>query len=158
MADDERSEAGLSLTFERAPAHYRHWKLAFDAPIATLRLDVDPAGGAMGDYELKLNSYDIGVDIESIGIADLGQAKKIRVSADNTTIIEAAGATKDIQGRISQVRDEIKNCTSDYDREKLEERLAKLSGGVAQIQVGASTEVEMKEKKEIGRASCRERV
>jgi len=64
MADDEHSETGLSLTFERAPAHYRHWKLSVDAPMATLRLDVDPAGGAMGDYELKLNSYDIGVDIE----------------------------------------------------------------------------------------------
>ncbi len=90
---------------------------------------------------------DIGVDIESIGISDLGQAKKIRVSADNTTVIEGAGATKDIQGRITQVRDEIGNCTSDYDREKLEERLAKLAGGVAQINVGASTETEMKEKK-----------
>jgi len=64
MVDDDHDEVRPSLTFERVPDHYRHWKLSFDAPIATLRLDVDPDGGAMGDYELKLNSYDIGVDIE----------------------------------------------------------------------------------------------
>ncbi len=90
---------------------------------------------------------DIGEDIESIGIADLGQAKKIRIDGNNTTIIEGAGKTSDIQGRISQIRAEIEATTSDYDREKLQERLAKLAGGVAQVNVGASTETEMKEKK-----------
>ncbi|MEE9293908.1 MAG: chaperonin GroEL [Phycisphaerae bacterium] len=90
---------------------------------------------------------DIGVDLDSIGISDLGQCKKIHVDADNTTMIEGAGATSSIQGRISQLRSEIETTTSDYDQEKLKERLAKLAGGVAQINVGASTETELKEKK-----------
>ncbi|MGB0767967.1 MAG: TCP-1/cpn60 chaperonin family protein [Phycisphaeraceae bacterium] len=74
-------------------------------------------------------------------------AKKITIDADNTTVIEGAGSTKDIQGRIAQIRSEIESTTSDYDREKLQERLAKLAGGVAQINVGAASEAEMKEKK-----------
>ncbi len=90
---------------------------------------------------------DLGVDLESVSITDLGQAKRIRVDADNTTIIEGVGETEAIQGRISQIRAEIEAATSDYDREKLQERLAKLSGGVAQINVGAVTETELKEKK-----------
>jgi chaperonin GroEL len=90
---------------------------------------------------------DLGVDLESVSIKDLGQAKKIRVSAENTTLVEGAGDSKSIQGRIAQIRAEIENTTSDYDREKLQERLAKLAGGVAQINVGAATETEMKEKK-----------
>ncbi|MCP4592017.1 MAG: chaperonin GroEL [bacterium] len=90
---------------------------------------------------------DLGVDLESTSIADLGQAKRIRVDADNTTVIEGAGATADIQGRITQIKAEIETTTSDYDCEKLQERLAKLSGGVAQINVGAATETELKEKK-----------
>ena len=90
---------------------------------------------------------DLGVDLEAVSIADLGQAKRIRVDADNTTVIEGAGDTQAIQGRINQIRSEIETTTSDYDREKLEERLAKLSGGVAQINVGAATETELKEKK-----------
>ena len=90
---------------------------------------------------------DLGIDLESVSINDLGQAKKIRVDADNTTIIEGAGSSENIQARISQIRAEIENTTSDYDREKLQERLAKLSGGVAQINVGAATETELKEKK-----------
>ena len=90
---------------------------------------------------------DMGISIESIDIPDLGAAKSIRIDKDTTTIIEGAGAVEDIQGRIAQIRTEIEKTTSDYDREKLEERLAKLSGGVAQINVGAATEVEMKEKK-----------
>jgi len=90
---------------------------------------------------------DMGVNLEAVELADLGSAKRIRVDKDNTTIIEGAGATADIQGRIEQIKAQIGNTDSDYDREKLEERLAKLSGGVAQINVGAATEVEMKEKK-----------
>ncbi len=95
----------------------------------------------------KVFSKDLGEDLESISIADLGTAKKITIDNDNTTIIEGAGKTSDIQGRIGQIRSEIETTTSDYDREKLQERLAKLAGGVAQINVGAATESEMKEKK-----------
>ncbi len=90
---------------------------------------------------------DLGLDLESISIKELGQAKKIRVDANNTTIIEGAGSTSEIQGRIKQIAAEIETTTSDYDREKLEERRAKLVGGVAQINVGAATETELKEKK-----------
>ena len=90
---------------------------------------------------------DLGIKLENIQLADLGQAKKVVVDKENTTIIEGGGDSKAIQGRIAQIRTEISNTTSDYDREKLEERLAKLAGGVAQINVGAATESEMKEKK-----------
>ena len=90
---------------------------------------------------------ELGLELETVGIADLGRAKKVSIDKDNTTIVEGAGATADIKGRIDLIRAQIESTTSDYDREKLEERLAKLSGGVAQINVGAATEVEMKEKK-----------
>jgi chaperonin GroEL len=90
---------------------------------------------------------DIGVELDSVAIGDLGQCKRIRVNSDNTIMIEGAGSTGEIQGRITQIRAEIDATTSDYDREKLQERLAKLAGGVAQINVGASTETELKEKK-----------
>ena len=90
---------------------------------------------------------DLGIDLESVKITDLGRAKKVVVTKDETTIIEGAGSAKEIQGRIGQLKNEIENTTSDYDREKLQERLAKLAGGVAQINVGAATEVELKEKK-----------
>jgi len=90
---------------------------------------------------------DLGKNLEEIPASDLGTAKKVVVSKENTTIIEGAGSSDAIKGRIQQIRNEIKNTTSDYDREKLEERLAKMAGGVAQINVGAATEVEMKEKK-----------
>jgi chaperonin GroEL len=90
---------------------------------------------------------DLGINLESIDLKDLGQAKKITIDKDNTTIIEGAGASSAITGRIQQLKNEIEATTSDYDREKLEERLAKLAGGVAQINVGAATEAEMKEKK-----------
>src|SRR3984885_435766 len=90
---------------------------------------------------------DLGIEIDKIELSDLGQAKLVRVDADNTTIIEGAGETHAIQGRIAQIRREIEITTSDYDREKLQERLAKLAGGVAQINVGAATEAELKEKK-----------
>jgi len=90
---------------------------------------------------------DMGVSLENIQMADLGTAKRVRIDKENTTIIEGGGKSADIRGRIDQIKNEIETTTSDYDREKLEERLAKLSGGVAQINVGAATEVEMKEKK-----------
>jgi chaperonin GroEL len=90
---------------------------------------------------------ELGIDVEKISLSDLGRAKKITVDKDNTTIVEGAGAQGEIKGRIEQIRHQIEATSSDYDREKLEERLAKLSGGVAQINVGAATEVEMKEKK-----------
>ncbi|MCL4222534.1 MAG: chaperonin GroEL [Phycisphaerales bacterium] len=90
---------------------------------------------------------DLGVELDKVELADLGMAKKIEIDADSTTIIEGAGETKAIQGRIEQIRREIEAATSDYDREKLQERLAKLAGGVAQINVGAASEAELKEKK-----------
>ena len=89
----------------------------------------------------------LGMKLESLGLAELGRAKKVIVDKDNTTIIEGAGKTSEIKARIEQIRREIEAATSDYDREKLEERLAKLAGGVAKINVGAATESEMKEKK-----------
>jgi chaperonin GroEL len=89
----------------------------------------------------------LGMKLENLGLTELGRAKKVIIDKDNTTIIEGAGKAADIKGRIEQIRREIENSTSDYDREKLEERLAKLSGGVAKINVGAATESEMKEKK-----------
>jgi len=90
---------------------------------------------------------DMGISLENIQMADLGSAKRVRIDKDNTTLIEGGGSTSDITGRIEQIKNELESTTSDYDREKLEERLARLSGGVAQINVGAATEVEMKEKK-----------
>jgi chaperonin GroEL len=89
----------------------------------------------------------LGIKLETLPLTDLGRAKKVIVDKDNTTIIEGAGKTADIKARIEQIRREIENSTSDYDREKLEERLAKLAGGVAKVNVGAATESEMKEKK-----------
>jgi chaperonin GroEL len=90
---------------------------------------------------------DLGISLETIGVADLGTAEKVMIEKENTTIINGAGKKADIQGRIAQIKRQIDDTTSDYDKEKLQERLAKLSGGVAQINVGAATEVEMKEKK-----------
>jgi len=90
---------------------------------------------------------ELGEKLENVEISSLGRAKKIHIDKDNTTIIEGAGDVKAIKGRIEQIKNEIDNTTSDYDKEKLQERLAKLSGGVAQIHVGAATEVAMKEKK-----------
>jgi len=90
---------------------------------------------------------DLGIQLENVQLSDLGRAKKIVIDKDNTTIIEGAGKTADIKARIDQIRKELEGSTSDYDREKLEERIAKLSGGVAQVNVGAATESEMKEKK-----------
>ncbi|MBN1795336.1 MAG: chaperonin GroEL [Sedimentisphaerales bacterium] len=90
---------------------------------------------------------DLGIDLENVSVKQLGVAKKITIDNDNTIIIEGAGSEADIKGRIKQINDEIATTTSDYDKEKLQERLAKLTGGVAQINVGAASETEMKEKK-----------
>jgi len=90
---------------------------------------------------------DLGLQLENIELRQLGRAKRITIDKDSTTIIEGGGSTEAITGRIEQIKNEIDNCTSDYDIEKLQERLAKLAGGVAQINVGAATEAEMKEKK-----------
>jgi chaperonin GroEL len=95
----------------------------------------------------KAISEDLGIKLENVNLKDLGQAKKITLDKDNTTIIEGAGKSADIEGRVKQLRAQVEDTTSDYDREKLQERLAKLVGGVAQIKVGAATETEMKEKK-----------
>jgi chaperonin GroEL len=95
----------------------------------------------------KFLSEDLGIKLEKAGISDLGQAKSVIIDKDNTTIIEGAGKNKEIAGRITSIKRQIEETTSDYDREKLQERLAKLSGGVAVIRVGAATESEMKELK-----------
>jgi chaperonin GroEL len=90
---------------------------------------------------------DLGIELENISVDQLGQAKKVTIDNDNTIVIEGAGSQEGINGRIKQIKDEIEITTSDYDREKLQERLAKLTGGVAQINVGAASEAEMKERK-----------
>ena len=90
---------------------------------------------------------EVGLKLENVGLDLLGRARKVVVTKDETTIVEGAGDESDIKGRINQIKAEIENTDSDYDREKLQERLAKLSGGVAVIKVGAATEVELKEKK-----------
>jgi chaperonin GroEL len=95
----------------------------------------------------KAITEDLGIKLENLRLEDLGRAKKVVIDKENTTIIEGAGQTKDIEGRVKQIRAQIDETTSDYDREKLQERLAKLVGGVAVIKVGAATETEMKEKK-----------
>jgi len=96
----------------------------------------------------KFITEDLGVKLDGVTLDDLGSAKRISIDKENTIIIEGAGKSADIKGRVAQIRAQIENTTSDYDREKLEERLAKLAGGVAVINVGAATEVEMKEKKD----------
>jgi chaperonin GroEL len=95
----------------------------------------------------KCITEDLGIKLESIGLEDLGRAKNIVIDKENTTIVEGHGKSSEIQGRVNQIRRQIEETTSDYDREKLQERLAKLAGGVAVINVGAATETEMKEKK-----------
>ncbi len=95
----------------------------------------------------RLISEDLGIKLENIKLEDLGKAKRVTIDKENTTIVEGSGKSSDIQGRVAQIRRQIEETTSDYDREKLQERLAKLAGGVAVINVGAATETEMKEKK-----------
>lgn len=103
--------------------------------------DIAAVTGAKAIFE------DLGIQPSGIQLSDLGSAKKVVIDKDNTTIIEGSGDRKEIQGRVSQIKTEIDTTTSDYDKEKLQERLAKLSGGIARINVGAATEVEMKERK-----------
>jgi chaperonin GroEL len=93
-------------------------------------------------------SEDLGIKLESVTLDMLGQAKRVRIEKENTTIVDGAGQKADIEGRIGQIKAQIEETTSDYDREKLQERLAKLAGGVAVIRVGGATEVEVKEKKD----------
>ncbi len=93
-------------------------------------------------------SEDLGIKLENVTLPMLGRAKRVRIEKENTTIIDGAGEKKDIEGRVAQIKAQIEETTSDYDREKLQERLAKLAGGVAVIRVGGSTEVEVKEKKD----------
>src|SRR5205807_9028110 len=103
---------------------------------------------------------EMGLKLENTQVSQLGRARRVVVAKDTTTIVDGSGDGAAIKGRINQIKAEVENTDSDFDREKLQERLAKLSGGVAVVKVGAATETEMKEKKhrvEIGRASCRER-
>src|SRR5690606_8169975 len=95
----------------------------------------------------RVISEDLGIKLENVKLEDLGRAKKVTIDKDNTTIVEGAGKQEDIAGRVKQIRTQIEETTSDYDREKLQERLAKLVGGVAVIKVGAATETELKERK-----------
>ena len=97
----------------------------------------------------RVITEDLGIKLESIELSQLGKANKIIVGKDNTTIIEGAGRKKDVKSRCDQIRNQIEKTTSDYDREKLQERLAKLTGGVAVIHAGAATETEMKERKDL---------
>jgi chaperonin GroEL len=96
----------------------------------------------------QMIAEDLGIKLENVTLAMLGRAKKVRIDKDNTTIVDGAGKKKDIEGRVAQIKAQIEETTSDYDREKLQERLAKLAGGVAVIRVGGATEVEVKEKKD----------
>ena len=93
-------------------------------------------------------SEDLGIKLENVTLDMLGRAKRVKIEKENTTIIDGVGKKADIQGRIAQIKAQIEDTTSDYDKEKLQERLAKLAGGVAVIKVGGSTEVEVKEKKD----------
>jgi chaperonin GroEL len=95
----------------------------------------------------KVISEEVGLSLEKVSLQDLGSAKKVRLGKEETTIVDGGGSKKDIQGRIAELKTQIEDTTSDYDREKLEERVAKLAGGVAVIKIGAATEIEMKEKK-----------
>jgi chaperonin GroEL len=97
----------------------------------------------------KVISEEVGLNLEGTTLDDLGSAKRVVISKDNTTVVDGAGKKADIDARVAQIRSEIDNTSSDYDREKLQERVAKLAGGVAVIKVGAATEVEMKEKKDL---------
>src|SRR6058998_3853467 len=96
----------------------------------------------------QMIAEDLGIKLENVTLQMLGRAKRVRIEKENTTIIDGAGQKSDIEGRIAQIKAQVEETTSDYDKEKLQERLAKLAGGVAVIRVGGSTEVEVKEKKD----------
>lgn len=100
---------------------------------------------------------EVGLSLEKVTLENLGQAKRVEIGKENTTIIDGAGDASNIEGRVGQIRKQIEEATSDYDKEKLQERVAKLAGGVALIKVGAATEVEMKEKKRVLRMRCMRR-
>jgi chaperonin GroEL len=144
IAEDVEGEALATLVINRLRGTFQC--VAIKAPgygdrRKAMMEDVSILTGGQAIFEA------LGVKLENLTLADLGRAKKVIVDKDNTTIIEGSGKGSDIKARIDQIRREIENSTSDYDREKLEERLAKLSGGVAKINVGGATESEMKEKK-----------
>ena len=107
----------------------------------------------LGDIAVLTNAKpifkDLGIELESVKLTDLGRAKRVRITSDETVIVGGAGSKDAIDGRANQIRREIEQTDSDYDREKLQERLAKLAGGVAQIHCGAATETEMKERKSL---------
>src|SRR6201999_4414223 len=96
----------------------------------------------------QMIAEDLGIKLENVTLDMLGRAKKVRVDKENTTIVDGSGKKADIQGRVAQIKQQIEETTSEYDKEKLQERLAKLAGGVAVVRVGGSTEVEGKEKKD----------
>ena len=125
---------GLKVAAVKAPGFGDRRKAMLE-DIATL------TGGTM-------IAEDLGIKLENVTLQMLGRAKKVRIEKENTTVVEGAGSKKDIDGRIAQIKAQIEETTSDYDREKLQERLAKLAGGVAVIRVGGATEVEVKEKKD----------
>src|SRR5690606_37997401 len=93
-------------------------------------------------------SEDLGIKLENVSLEMLGRAKRVSITKENTTIVDGAGEKSEIEGRVAQIKAQVEETTSDYDREKLQERLAKLAGGVAVIRVGGSTEVEVKERKD----------
>ncbi len=144
VAEDVEGEALATLVINRLRGTFQC--VAVKAPgygdrRKAMLEDISILSGGQAIFE------SLGIKLESLQVTDLGKAKKVIVSKDNTTIIEGGGKSADIKARIDQIRREISNSTSDYDREKLEERLAKLAGGVAKVNVGAATESEMKEKK-----------
>jgi chaperonin GroEL len=144
IAEDVEGEALATLVINRLRGTFQC--VAVKAPgygdrRKAMLEDISILAGGQAIFE------SLGLKLETLPLTDLGRAKKVIVSKDNTTIIEGAGKSADIKSRIEQIRREIGNSTSDYDKEKLEERLAKLAGGVAKVNVGAATESEMKEKK-----------
>ena len=144
IAEDVEGEALATLVINRLRGTFQC--VAVKAPgygdrRKAMLEDISILSGGQAIFE------SLGLKLETLPLTDLGRAKKVIVSKDNTTIIEGAGKSADIKSRIEQIRREIGNSTSDYDKEKLEERLAKLAGGVAKVNVGAATESEMKEKK-----------
>ena len=144
IAEDIEGEALATLVINRLRGTFNVCAVkapGFGDRRKAMMEDISTLTGGQAIFE------DLGIKLESIGIGELGRAKKVIVDKDNTTIIEGGGKSNEIKGRIDQIRREIENSSSDYDTEKLEERLAKLAGGVAKVNVGAATESEMKEKK-----------
>src|SRR5216684_2938946 len=138
-------EGGSAVKAARDCCFTTAWRYKYQAPHRTAQTPMlEDIGILTGG---KVIAEELGIKLESITLQDLGRAKRIVVDKDNTTIIDGAGKKSDIEGRIKQLRAQIEETTSDYDREKLQERLAKLVGGVAVVRVGAATEMEMKEKK-----------